>query len=88
MFNEALLHTDERKAELQDLAEKMAVEANTTADRSMSATTITPARSEASTPVPPYEEPAEKVCPEYYTDVVERAPTPPPKDYPSVGYFL
>ncbi|KAJ9109077.1 hypothetical protein QFC21_000405 [Naganishia friedmannii] len=88
MFNKALLHTDERKAELQRLAEELAVEENTAGDRFMSTTDVTSVRSGANTPVPPYEESAEKVWPQYCTNVVEKAPTPPTKDYPSAGYFM
>ncbi|KAJ9125420.1 hypothetical protein QFC22_000381 [Naganishia vaughanmartiniae] len=87
-FNEALVHTDERKAQLQRLAEELAAVENSAAGRPMSTQNDKPARSGANTPVPPYEESYEKASPDYYTGVTEKAPTPPPKDYPSEGYFL
>jgi hypothetical protein len=88
MFNAALLHTDERKAELQRLAEEMAAEENTVADNSSSTTNVTPVHSGANTPVPAYEESAEKSRIDYYNNVLEKAPTPPPKDYPSGRHFM
>ncbi|KAJ9109763.1 hypothetical protein QFC19_001993 [Naganishia cerealis] len=86
-FNQALLHTDERKAELQRLT-GLTVQEDDAADQQTSMSGFNPIRSAASTPAPPYDESAEKVYPKIHKEVEEKGPTPPPKDNPSVRHFL